>query len=357
MNIINPKGDLRMITLSNDRIDLKKLEIEDIIDISTLQKFLDNFAIGMNCAAVSANRSGQEITKPSHYRTFCSDYIHASSIGDSRCAQCHSQMGAESVKLGKPYIGTCHAGLIDFAAPIIIQGEHLGTVLGGQILDENPKEDTMRQVAHELNLSENQLWDAAKQIDIVNKTNIDAAAEVLFIVVNTLAQDGYNRIETEFLSNNLANNFFEISKTIEMLAESAQDITSSQHDLTAEIQDINTVTKEIEQVLDSITKVANKTKLIGLNASIEAARLGNDGRGFAIVANEIQKLSENTKSTTVHINNLNKQINDKINTTMGNSNKTLEITQDQSAAMEELSATIQNSLELAERLKKIMESK
>jgi ligand-binding sensor protein len=346
-----------MINLMNGSIDLKSLEIEDIIDIETLQKFLDNFAIGMNCAAVSVNRDGKEITKPSHYRTFCSDYIHASSLGDSRCAQCHSQMGAESVKSGKPYIGSCHAGLIDFAAPIIVKGEHLGTVLGGQILDSNPKEDKMQKVAQELSLSESKLWEAAQNIDIVNKKNIEAAADVLFIVVNTLAQDGYNRIETEFLSNKLVNNFFDISKTIDMLAESAQNITASQHDLSNEIREINTVTKEVEQVLDSITKVANKTKLIGLNASIEAARLGNDGRGFTIVANEIQKLSENTKSTTVHINNLNNQINYKINTTINNSNMTLEITQDQSAAMEELSATIQNSLELAEQLKTLISNK
>lgn len=346
-----------MITISNDKIDLRSLEIEDIIDVPILQKFLDNFAIGMNCAAVSVNRSGQEITKPSHYRSFCNNYIHASSLGDSRCAKCHNQMGEESIKLGKPYIGKCHAGLIDFAAPIIIQGEHLGTVLGGQILDSNPNESEIRKVANELNISEHSLLEAAKHIDIVNETNIHAAAEVLFIVVNTLAQDGFNRLETELLSNNLANNFFEISKTIEMLAESAQNITASQHDLTSEITEIKVVTKEIEEVLDSITKVANKTKLIGLNASIEAARLGNDGRGFTIVAAEIQKLSESTKNTTLHINQLNSMINSKISSTVDNSNKTLEITEDQSAAMEELTATVQNSLELAERLKSLINTK
>lgn len=79
------------------------------------------------------------------------------------------------------------------------------------------------------------------------------------------------------------------------------------------------MTKEIDQVLDFITKVANKTKLIGLNASIEAARLGNAGRGFTIVSGEIQKLSEDTKSTTMQINKLNGKINEKITTTEKNS--------------------------------------
>ena len=346
-----------MISILNEKIDLKKLEIEDIIDIPTLQTFLDNFAIGMNCAAVSVNRAGQEITKPSHYRPFCSDYIHSNAIGDNRCAKCHSDFGESSAKLGRPYIGFCHAGLIDFSAPIIIQGELLGTVLGGQILDKTPDEAKIRQVAREIELSEDALYDAAKKIDVVNPQNIEAAAEVLFIVVNTLAQDGYSRIETELLSTNLANNFVEISNTVDMLAESAQTITSSQQELFHEISEIRSVTKEIEQVLTSINKVANTTNLLGLNASIEAARLGSDGRGFMVVAKEIQKLSETTKSTTMHINTLNSKISEKVSSTQLNSQKTLEITEDQSAAMEELSATTQNSLDLAERLKELIDSK
>ena len=343
-----------MIEIVNGRVNLKTLEIEDIIDISVLQKFLDNFAIGMNCAAVSVNRTGKEVTKPSYYRPFCSDFIHSTTLGDSRCAKCHNEMGEESIKLEKPYISKCHAGLIDFAAPIIIQGEHLGTVLGGQILEEPITDQEISKVASDLHLPEDKLLDAAKKIDIVDPKNIEAAAEVLFIVVNTMALDGYKRVEIELLSKNLANNFYEISQTVELLAESAQTITQNQHDLTNEISEIGSLTKEINQVLDFITKVANKTKLIGLNSSIEAARLGTAGRGFTIVSGEIQKLSEDTKNTTLQINKLNNTINEKIGTTKQNSEKTLASIEDQSAAMEELSATVQNSLDIASRLENLI---
>jgi len=47
-----------MINIIDGQIDLRSLEIEDIIDVDVLQRFLDNFAIGMNCAAVSVNRKG-----------------------------------------------------------------------------------------------------------------------------------------------------------------------------------------------------------------------------------------------------------------------------------------------------------
>ncbi len=67
-----------MVKYLNGEIDLKSLEMRDIIDIDVLQKFLDNFAIGMNCAAVSVDRQGQEVTKPSFYRPFCENFIHKS---------------------------------------------------------------------------------------------------------------------------------------------------------------------------------------------------------------------------------------------------------------------------------------
>lgn len=339
-----------MVEISGGTINLEKLEVSDIIEVSALQKFLDNFALGMNCAAVSVDREGKEITSPSYYREFCNNYIHESSIGDERCATCHNQMGQEAIKLGKPYVGQCHAGLIDFAAPIIVRGVHLGTVLGGQILDKEPDEKTIRKVAGELGINDDYLWNAAEKIDIVNMKNITAAAEVLYIVVNTLAENGYNRLEIEILAKNLSENFIQISKTVEMLAESAQDITENQNTLTQKISEVNNVTKEISEVLKFISSIAGKTKLIGLNASIEAARLGNDGRGFTVVAKEIQVLAENSNKTVKGITDLNKQIDEKIASTIEDATNTLSTTEDQSAAMEELSASVQNSVELAEKL-------
>jgi ligand-binding sensor protein len=53
-----------------------------------------------------------------------------------RCAVSYKKGGEEAARTGKPYIYKCHAGLIDFAAPIMINGVQIGTILGGQILTE-----------------------------------------------------------------------------------------------------------------------------------------------------------------------------------------------------------------------------
>ena len=342
-----------MISVIGSQIDMSKLALGDIIDVNVLQNFLDNFAIGFNCAAVSVGRQGEEFTKPSYYRPFCSNYIHASKIGDERCAQCHNEFGRKAIALGRPYIDQCHAGLVDFSAPVIIKGEHIGTVLGGQILDKPANEGTIRRVAGEIGVDSDGLWEATNQIDIVPKRTIEAAAQVLYIVVNALAQSGFSRIETEYLSSSLASNFIQISSTVEALANDSQTISENQSELVNEINQIRLNISEITKVLKSITRIADQTTILGINASIEAAHIGYAGKGFNVVAEEIRRLSDTTKQTVASINTINEQVDKSIQTTMKSANKTLETTSNQSASMEELAATVQNSVSIAENLSEL----
>lgn len=342
-----------MVTIVNGQIDYDSLEVADVIDLEVLKDFLDNFAIGMNCAAVSVDRDGKELTSPSYYRDFCNNYIHRSEIGDSRCAECHSEMGRQSVKTGKPYIGVCHAGLIDFASPIMVNGHHLGTILGGQILDHEPDEKMIRKVAEEVNIDSDKLLNAAKNIDIVNHRNIAAAADVLYIVAGQLATEGYVKLEMKMVANDLFENFKQIGDTVELLAESAQSITLNQHELTEKIQMVDEIANNVKTVLSSIEGIANTTKFIGINASIEAARIGEAGRGFSVVAHEIQNLSVRSKEITNNIRTMNENITSKVSETLNMADNTLKTTEDQSAAMEELSATVQNLNSITNKMEEL----
>jgi ligand-binding sensor protein len=353
--LINERN-IDMISVTQAQIDLTKLELGDIIDVNTLQNFLDNFAVGFNCAAVSVGRRGEEFTKPSHYRPFCSTYIHTSQIGDERCAKCHNDFGRRAISQNRPYIGQCHAGLVDFAAPVIIRGEHIGTVLGGQILDKPADEPVIRKVAYEINVDSDGLWDAAQNIDLVPKQTIAAAAQVLYIVVNALAQGGFNRIETDFLSSQLAGNFIQISDNVGVLADDSQSIARNQRELVTEISQIRNNIDEVTKVLRLITRIADQTKILGINAAIEAARIGTAGKSFAVVAEEIRKLSETTKQTVEEVDKINECVENSIHTTMESANKTLETTSGQSASMDLLSTTVKDSVSLAEKLRSLFDS-
>ena len=338
------------------KTDIRDIKISDVIDLQMLQKFQDNFAIGMNIASVTVDVDGNPVTKPSSYTKFCINYTHSTKVGDDRCAQSHKKGGEIATSTGKPYIYTCHAGLIDFAAPIIVNGTLIGTILGGQILTAPPEEAKFRQIAKEIGVDPDGYVNAAKNVYMTKEENVRAAAEVLFIVANALSTIGYEKLKLDNMSKSFSSNFGQISDTMEQLAESSVRVTNNQHALNEEILNVKKISIEINSILDSIKSIADQTRMLGLNASIEAARAGEAGKGFNVVASEIRNLSQNSKETTLKIKELTLKIQESVDKTIDSSNSTLETTEQQSAAIEEVNASMQEVASLADELANLSDS-
>jgi len=155
------------------------------------------------------------------------------------------------------------------------------------------------------------------------------------------------------MSANLEVGLTGIASVIEELAASASNIHTNELELNKEIKQIIILSEEINEVSSFIKEIADETKMLGLNAAIEAARAGDAGRGFGVVAEEIRKLSEQSKSTVPKIKKLTDNIKSKVNDVNERSQSSLASSQEQAAATEEITASVEEITSMSEELNKI----
>ena len=123
-------------------------------------------------------------------------------MGCQSCNECHLRLENDSTKKMEPVICKCHVGLANFAIPIIINGECIATIIGGQVLTAPIDEAHVKKIANKLGIDEKAYIEEIKKLKTLSLEKFNTVADSLHLVLNSIAAIAYANFKLSELGIN-----------------------------------------------------------------------------------------------------------------------------------------------------------
>jgi methyl-accepting chemotaxis protein len=148
----------------------------------------------------------------------------------------------------------------------------------------------------------------------------------------------------------LSNSSQNVSEATQQIAAQAEELSSMMKELSILSSESNKDVDKIDNVINFIKEISSETELLGFNALIEAARVGSAGSGFAVVVEEIRKLSKRSNNSVENIEKILENIKDKSNRIKEVTELVKDITDKQASISQSIAASSQEIFSMTEEL-------
>ncbi len=256
---------------------MEKIHLTELIDKNILRQIQEGFSDYTGMAVMVVDSDGIPVMEGSRFTNFCVNAAEGSKSACRTCESCNWKAVSPSLCDGKSSVYSCRAGFLNYAVPIVIQGNLLGSFLGGQVRTLDMEEECMRQKAAEMGFAPERFLDTARQLLVLSQNEVIRGVDFLKRIAGALSEMAYHNdqnlqesrkigraahSQTDFilnLSRNMKKNMKEWMNCVQQMEDQAD--SQAQHKMKNLLLQGTEVYSMVEDVIEYIKMSEGKIEL------------------------------------------------------------------------------------------------
>ena len=233
--------------------------LTDLVEPEVLEEILDAFTAATGFGSTITETDGTPIT---HYSNFCPlcQLTRETELGAQKCYHSGSVLGRKSLESGQVVFQRClSAGLVDAAAPIVVQGRHIANWIAGQVLVDDLEEDHFRQFARDIGADEEEFVAAMQHVTRTSAEQVQKSAELLYVIAKHISEMGFRRLVD-----------IKLQERLQVALQREQEATAAHEKVQQEI--IEAQRQALQELSTPIIPVVDRILVMPLIGSIDTLR-------------------------------------------------------------------------------------